>query len=224
MNSKTIMIHCGVRDNSDSVKKIFWPVLEPIKCPITIEPEIFRKSYQLIFSSKTAIKFFHAEFSKEILENCTGVYFVGESSKEFFQKKYAVKEQLLFIPDAPGMENLIKKFKLNECKESLLFVVAKTGRSLSAIQSFTYRTQPSICSIYDVIPYESDFLTSLMQSIKMDGQFNLVFECHSGKVLTQVIKFLMKYFGCSDIMSLPKNVFFSCFGQSTLDKVREFYE
>jgi uroporphyrinogen-III synthase len=238
MNSPSITVHCGLKNfdpkqnngiedffstSDQSNQSLFWPVLEAVRSSFAIDRKIFSQPYQLVFSSKTAIKFFCEEFSRDIFTQCTGIYFVGRASLQYFRTLCSDLENLLFDADNAGMADLIHTFALQNSQKPVIFVTAAVGRSVLAINKVDFRFKPYICPIYDVVAHKSNFLTLLFQSFVLDNRRNVVFECHSAQILTQASIFLMQYFQCDDIILLPKNVFFSCFGQSTLDKVRELY-
>src|SRR5688500_18869432 len=107
----TISIHCGLQNDFEKLGFVdnlkcsesnvlsncqlslcktsyFWPVLKAVKNSLNIEKNIFDNSYNLVFSSKTAIAFFFTEIFQQnpkILENCKAVYFVGFKSKQYFE-------------------------------------------------------------------------------------------------------------------------------------------
>lgn len=219
-------LSCALNDSSNKFE-FFWPVLQAVKCPnVAMDSSVFHLPYKLIFSSKTAIDFFYNESAKKhesILDFCTGIYCVGDESKHYAQNIFGDTGHRFFVPNTDGMKNLICEFALTKSYDPLLFIVAKTGRSITAITECNFSSTSYILPIYDVIPYESHFLETYMSNILANQKIQVVFECRSGQILDQVSKFLMQYFACNDIISLPKNIFFSCFGQSTLDKVKELY-
>lgn len=224
-----VTIYCGLKNQEHAIKsKNFWPVLEAVENFFDINPSIFKSPYKLIFSSKTAIEFFYHKFfitHADVLNHCTGVYFVGQNSKHHFQKTFVHADLKLNYPSKnDGMLNTIKEFNLDKSEEKLIFVTGAEGKSKTVIESTDFKSKTFILPIYYLVPYAHHALPEILESLHFDAGKKFVFECRSGQILLQSAIFLMQYFSCNDILSLPKNIFFSCFGQSTFDKVNQLYE